>query len=440
MEFLGKFHPLIIHLPIGILIAAFGLELIFYKKDSDPLTKAIRFLLGFGALSAIFSSVLGYILAQQGGYENQLVSRHQWSAILFTVTVLLIFIFRNRLKNGKSIFASWTALILLITLTGHYGGSLTHGKNYLIDSAPEFIQKILNSKYSDNENKPLDSALVFDDVVMPLVEDKCLSCHNNEKKKGGLNLQSAVGWKKGGKNGQLFLAGNPRESLLLERIYLPLEAKKHMPPSGNAQLIASEIAQIEWWIGHGGNYDVKVKALETDERISKILEPFYESRLKDGLIEVPDLNEQTLINLQNKGIRILPVAQGSKLLEVNFTRDSLIPDQQLKALLKLKRNVIRMDFSYSGVKDEQLKVVNQFINLYYLSFAETGITSEGVLHLSNLDQLNYLNLHSTKISSDCMEQIRKMKTLQSLYVWNTNIDSSDIDRITKNRPDLNVYN
>ena len=440
MEFLGKFHPLIVHLPIGIFFAALCLEIVFQKKNSGSAFNAIKFLLGIGALSAIISTLFGFALSKQGGYENQLLSRHQWSAILFTVFLVLAFVFRDKLKSKRPLIFSWILMLLLLTLTGHYGGSLTHGRDYLVESAPDFIQRLFLKTANKIENKPIDSVLVFDDLVMPVIEDKCIDCHNNDKKKGGLTLKQASGWKKGGKTGPVVKSGNSMESLLLQRIYLPPSMKKHMPPMGNRQMLASEIALIEWWIETGGDFDVHLVALQKDERITQIIAPFFDIASHKDQIVLPDFNEQILESLQAENIRIFPAASGSNILEVDFSRDTVILDDHLKALLKLKENIIRIDFKFSGIRDQQLEIVNQFENLNYLSLAKTNISNNGVKHLVNLPDLQYLNLHSTNVSSNCLKQIEKMKNLQNLYVWNTQIDSTDVQTLFNTRPSLKVFN
>lgn len=170
-------------------------------------------------------------------------------------------------------------------------------------------------------NKPLDSAVVFDDIIQPIIKQKCGNCHNNRKKQGGLNLQTVAGWEKGGKNGQLFKLEEVMESLILERIYLPVKEKGHMPPSGKPQLASAEVALLEWWIEQGGDYQIKVSSLEKNRRINKILQPeFTEKNIYDQIL-APAFDQNALRRLQSEGLRILPAARGSTFLEVSFSGD-----------------------------------------------------------------------------------------------------------------------
>ena len=131
------------------------------------------------------------------------------------------------------------ALIAIgLVLTGHYGAALTHGENFV-------LEPILKNRV---EAVPLEKAMVYEDVIKPIFEQKCTSCHNPEKIKGELILSDPESIKKGGKSGKLFVAGNPQISLLMQRLHLPMEDKKHMPPSGKTQLTADEVVLLSLWV------------------------------------------------------------------------------------------------------------------------------------------------------------------------------------------------
>ena len=440
MEFIGKFHPLIVHLPIGLIIAAFGLELLFLKKDNPNALRSIRFLLGLGSITAIISAILGYFLSMDGGYDDRLIFIHQWFGIGFAVCASIFYVTRKIYKHKIVLWSGWFVVLLVLTIAGHFGGSLTHGENYLIESSPGFVKKLFSYEQKKQLNKPLDSAVVFEDIIQPIIKQKCGNCHNNRKKQGGLNLQTVAGWEKGGKNGQLFKLEEVMESLILERIYLPVKEKGHMPPSGKPQLASAEVALLEWWIEQGGNYQIKVSSLEKNRRINKILQPeFTEKNIYDQIL-APAFDQNALRRLQSEGLRILPAARGSTFLEISFSGDTIVNQNQLKSLLKLSDNITRIDFSFSGVTDEQLELLDQFINLIHVSLANIVISDKGVSHLNNLENLQYLNLHSTNISDDCLADIGEISSLKKVFFWNTNISADALEKLAKNRPDMKLEN
>ena len=93
-------------------------------------------------------------------------------------------------------------------------------------------------------------AIDFSADVNPILEQHCFECHNAEKSKASLRLDSTSGWDLGGDSGEpLIRAGHPDASLLLHRI-THKDASERMPPEGDG-LSATEIETIRAWIKDG---------------------------------------------------------------------------------------------------------------------------------------------------------------------------------------------
>src|SRR5204863_9106965 len=65
---------------------------------------------------------------------------------------------------------------------------------------------------------------------MAVLRENCLSCHNPEKKKGGLVLTSRAAALKGGENGTILTPGDSAHSPLAAALLA--DADPHMPPKG----------------------------------------------------------------------------------------------------------------------------------------------------------------------------------------------------------------
>ena len=440
MEFLGKLHPLILHLPIGLLIAAFALEWLNWRKTDLKLSPATNYLLGAGAITAILAALFGYFLSLNGGYEAGLINVHKWTGIGVALLSTLFYYFRKRnLDKRKLLRWGWAANLLLLAVAGHYGGSLTHGQGYLMESAPAFVQNIFGKKQQKNLNDmPLDSALVFADIIQPIMERKCWSCHSSGKAKGGLNLESLKGWKRGGRNGELVVAGNPDQSLLLNRVYLPLSEKEHMPPQGKPQLLPSEVALLEWWISQEADFENPVAAHQLTPKVSQILNAEFGVRDIYASLDVKPLSPKKIQELQDQGIKIYPLSLESPLLEVSFTGDTIITDEQLSLLKKARKQIVRLDLSRSGIQDDQLKFVNQLPNLIHLFLQNTDISDEGLSQLKDLQILQYLNLYNTSVSDNGLAVIDNLKNLKDLYLWQTNASKEQVLALQKRRPGVNI--
>jgi uncharacterized membrane protein len=127
-EFIGKFHPLLVHLPIGFFLLAFVLKVISFWKNKESIEAILPIMLILSFLASAFSSLTGFLLSQSGEYDIEMVDRHQWSGIVFTVLILAVYFFRNNAKLG---LAAWIVSTLLLMFVGHLGGSLTHGEDFL---------------------------------------------------------------------------------------------------------------------------------------------------------------------------------------------------------------------------------------------------------------------------------------------------------------------
>ncbi len=72
-------------------------------------------------------------------------------------------------------------------------------------------------------------------VIQPLFDAHCVSCHGPKKEKGKLRLDSLEATLKGGKN-PTFTLGRPNSSMLLARVFLERGAGDVMPPKAERPL------------------------------------------------------------------------------------------------------------------------------------------------------------------------------------------------------------
>ncbi|MGB3149146.1 MAG: hypothetical protein WBB27_00670, partial [Maribacter sp.] len=88
---IGNFHPVLVHLPIGILIFAFILEIYQRIRPKEDIGGVIKLAIGFGVLSALGSIGTGLLLESNGAYDEELLFRHKWMAISLTVVTIILF-------------------------------------------------------------------------------------------------------------------------------------------------------------------------------------------------------------------------------------------------------------------------------------------------------------------------------------------------------------
>ena len=246
ITFLGRFHPLIVHLPIGFLLMAAVFNVLSYFPNYRFLKDAMSFTLLAGFLSAVAACMLGYLLSQSGEYDPEVLSQHRLSGILLAILAGILWSMTTRFYAGfmmisrKIVTALCILLVLLTAYTGHQGGTLTHGSDYLSLETLTYQAREKPAKAED--------ALVFEDVILPMLERRCQGCHQKGKRKGRLIVGSYAQLMKGGKHGPVLEPGKPEESELYRRITLDPGDEDFMPTDGKTPLTKLETEMIRWWI------------------------------------------------------------------------------------------------------------------------------------------------------------------------------------------------
>lgn len=430
-ELLGHFHPLLVHLPIGILLIGLLLQFLARKKKYYLLQHAVPAVLLTGAITGLFSCITGYLLSISDDYDKDLVSWHMWMGIATTMVALVLYAKEknDQFKVNKNLLS--IGLLILIGLTGHLGGSLTHGSDYL--------SKPLQNIFSDDTTvtataKPIanvQEARAYADIIQPILETKCYSCHGPNKQKGKLRMDVMDALMKGGEDGKVIEAGNAAESEMIKRLLLPTDNDDHMPPKEKSQLSEKQIALLHWWINNGAAFDKQVKDLPQDAQIKPVLlalqnvsaEIKQASSLPKEQVAAADAN--VIKQLKEKSILVLPVSLSTNYLAVNFMNDSTVDADELALLTKLNKQLVSLKLSGTNANDETLKAIAQNTNLIKLFLDGTEITDKGLANLKSLQNLTYLNLVNTKISAQGLLQLKDMQKLQSIYLYKTLIGKAD---------------
>lgn len=269
--FLGRFHPLAVHLPIGILVLVVTAEALTLsgamRRRIDPgLSLALTALV----VSSVGSFFLGQLLASGGGFAAKLVGLHRtltFVAVLGTALCFVLYRQSARPSAGawwRNVYrATLLATVGVLSIGAHYGGSITRGEGYLTHHAPGWVKSLLGEeKEADAATAALPTSSeprVFDDVVLPILRERCVECHGGETKKGGLRVDSLEAILKGGDSGPTIVAGNGAKSLLVTRMLLPPGDDERMPPDGKPGPSEAEIELIGWWIDRGASDTLRVR-------------------------------------------------------------------------------------------------------------------------------------------------------------------------------------
>ena len=262
-ELLGRLHPMVVHFPIGILVVAFGFQL-FSLRNSPSASPQLKNWVQIGALSAVISALFGTLLYQFGAYSGTLITQHLWGGwITAGLACMAALAYSSIWRSPRYIPVILLGLSVgSLTLTGHWGASITHGASYLTEVLPsnqneepgELGEKLaLFTSYSQQDSFPTDQLDRLNLEVRAIFAHNCYQCHSTEKQKGGLVLDDKAGVFRGGDTGPILVRGNARESELIRRLHLPRAEEEAMPPKGKV-LPDEEISLIELWIDQGAHW------------------------------------------------------------------------------------------------------------------------------------------------------------------------------------------
>jgi uncharacterized membrane protein len=432
-EFIGRFHPVLVHLPIGVLLIAALFQWLSRKEKYQSLSSAVSIALFWGMISAILACISGYLLSNSGDYDGDLISNHQWFGI--AVANISIFAYGLNRRNKDNIWVTGL-MVLLIIITGHLGGSITHGSDYLFKAFSSGDSNTVEAKRVPIPD--INEAVAYNDVIRPILTAKCYKCHGPDKQKGKLRLDMPDLILKGGKGGLVLVGGKVDDSELIKRILLAKDNDDHMPPLEQPQLTKSELELLHWWVSSGADFKKKVNALVKTDKIKPILFALQSEEVTEELkisdvpaasVEIAD--QGSVKKIQERGIALTAIAQNSNYLSANFVAVEALNEKDLQLLDPISKQLIWLKLADSNLNDKMLAGISDLSSLTRLSLERTAITDQGIGQLKNLGNLQYLNLIGTKVSAKGLEQLKGLKELRQIFLFQTLIQPSEVGQLKK---------
>ena len=422
VELAGRTHPMLVHLPIGILLLALLILWLAQLEKLEVSRGVVNLALATGTLSAALACVTGWLLSQSAGHDAEAVNLHQWMAVFLTLAcgAMWYLHYEYWLRDRVLYLVSGVVMVSLVA-TGHLGASLTHGDGYL-------TEPLLGPNQSKVEFSALvvDQALMYQDVVAPIFQAKCVSCHGPSKQKGKLRLDAPSYILAGGKSGEVIRAGSPGDSELWHRIDLPRDDEDHMPPKSKPDLSAAETTFIQRWIEAGAAFEAPLLSVMKKEEVAALLRsPAGEREERKTLPNVARANEAVVQELLAAGVSVTPVAQGSNFLSVNLVSVPARAAELLPRVAELAGQTQSLKLSACQLADADLLTLREFPHLQRLHLDDTGITDEALPWLAKLPALEYLNLKGTRVTARGVEALKTLPRLQHIILHQTNVTTDE---------------
>jgi uncharacterized membrane protein len=424
LQVFGRLHPVLLHLPIGLLVGLAALEaLMAVPRRAGGAPWRSGALAWLAALSAAAAAGSGLVLSREEGYGADPLRWHLWLGLAVAGAALMAAMLEGREPRARYRLALLLTLALLVP-AGHLGATMTHGAGYL-------TRPLARAAAADAPQGGSTHAL----VVAPILEARCISCHGPAKQRSGLALHTAAGIRAGGEGGAVIVPGDPRRSEMIRRLRLPPDHDDHMPPRGKPQPAAEEIAALEAWIAAGAPFEGRVDGIEAEGAGAA---PPRADRAAGSSEPVPP-DPAAIELLRGRQVHVEPLGQDSMRLWVDFAGAPETGDAECTELLSpLADHVAELSLARSAVTDGVVGLLGSMRNLARLDLRATAVTDAGLAALSGHGRLEELVVAQTAVTDAGLEHLRAMPALRRVHLWRCAVSPQALARLRAERPELEV--
>ena len=442
--FLGRFHVLALHLPIGIVIVAVVLDFVARRERYKALAQASPFLWGAAALSAVLTVALGYLHFAEGGFAGPSGNAHR---LLGTTTAAVMLLgwwiaTQPRVTWLKPVIG--VLALALVTVTGHYGGNLTHGSTFMLEYAPGFLRSLLGAETNRPKPTSVAAADPYLDVVQPLLKQRCGTCHNGDKREGSFSMASYESTLAGGDTGRAIVPGNLEGSELYFRITRPPDDEKVMPAEGKTPPTKDQIAILKWWIEKGAPHAKPIGEVGADASIESLLAAQLGLGGAAPTAATPAVavaaDQQLVGKLFAAGFLARQLSQSDARLVVSVNSPGNTLDKAaLGVLAQAGSQIVDLNLQNAGLDDDDLAALGELGAVTELRLSRNKITDRGVGALARLPRLASLNLYGNAGVTDAgVDALGRIVTLRQVYLWQTGVTPAGGAKLRSARPDLAV--
>lgn len=470
VRFLGRFHPMFLHMPIGFLVLVAIMESInilpFVKRKFET-----TFMLFAASVSSVIAIALGFLLMRGEGTQGELMNDHMWGGIAFGCVVIAAMLLKMWGTRGAAyrVFAPLCVFFACAVMSwaAHNGGALVHGKDYLTKYAPDWVPDPIYAALGDGSPRPVpvpeaekpppSEMPVFAHVITPILEEKCLYCHDADKQSGKLRMDTLDLMLKGGAEGPTLVVGDSEASLMMQRIHLPIDDpdEEHMPPANKTQLEDFEVKILDWWIDAGTPLDESIVALGAPEEIIESANLLISTEEREALEKKKEEEkaaaeqaaEERRANLASAMAHIQNNYPGAlnfvsrETTDLTFTSVSMrdkFTDEDLSKLIPVAEALTNIDLGATSISDSGMAYIAEMKNLQVLKLSETAITDEAIPTLAELQKLQSLNLYGTQITDSGIKGLTPLQNLKRLYLWNSQVTTEGADALKTEMPNTEI--
>lgn len=448
----GRFHPGFVHLPIGALVVAAVLVALARTGRLAAARTAVLPVLVVAAAGAVAAVAAGQALAADGNYSGDTFDWHRiLGYALAVVTAAAAGTAWYALRTGRATFRLLSDVavglgVALIGITGHLGGTLTHGEGYLTERLPAPLNAWFGHVTAQTAGRRVQPAEVpvYGSLVAPILSEHCVDCHGPSKANGELRLDTPEHITAGGRTGAALVAGQAAASDMIHRLWLPPSHADVMPPKGRPAMPVVDASVLRWWVDQGASFDQTLADVELVAEVTPAIQARIGELALDGppllAVDPGPLDQAALAALMAQRLPVSRLADGVDWLQVEARgRGRTFGDAELAALLPVASHVTWVDLGGTAVTDAAGETLAKFPHLMRLDLDRTTFTDEGLAGLAALPHLQALNLYGTRVTDAGVTHLEALASLRTLYLDGTAVTADGVRAAATARPDLVVH-
>lgn len=427
--FAGRLHPLLLHLPIGLFAGVVVLEgfALVPGEQRRGVAFARRLLALVGAGAAAVAALSGWWLADEGGYDAELVDDHRWMAIGFAVVFALAALLERRDAPPGRERARRLALVLagaLVAVAGHHGGMLSHGTTFLSSKAPAWLAPYVGHEAGAAAPVALvaDAQGSLGGRAFAALQRRCIECHGPDQQKGGLRLDIAADLR------TVLEPGDAPASELMRRVLLPASHPDFMPTEGEP-LTDAEVLALRDWINAGAPFE--------ELEAARAVEAAAEAAAAQSLADVAAASGALLVPAD-------PAAPQGALRAEYGRGGGVIGADALRALGALAPRLSELSLAGRDLAPDATAALPELPAVRVLRLDRTLVggaplgDADAARLVARTPNVEKLVVHSTSVGDDWLAGLGALPALAELYVADTRLSPAALARFTASRPGLAV--
>jgi hypothetical protein len=265
-----------------------------------------------------------------------------------------------------------------------------------------------------------EPSIDFESSIWPLIQEHCLTCHQDKKidgklkkAKAGFRMDSATGLMAGGVSGPSIIPGEAGQSYLMDLITLKQGDEDLMPPKkGPMPKVAIET--FRKWIGAGAPFG-QWRGQLTDQESPETRVHHLQNIVQKRQFNLPMLTTAQCQQISN-GLMVEAITLENKLFSLSCNSKTM---KNLTSWESLTQHIFRLDLD-----DVELDLFpfEAMDHVHEIRITNSELSHDALLSIGELKSLRRLNLYGSQLSSSWLLDMVSWTHLEQLILTDSGCD------------------